>query len=240
MNVNLYILASVTGVSLISFVGLLYLTLNKKNIERILNYIVSFGAGVFFGEVFIHLMPRIATTHSYKGILTGIVLFFVLEKAIYLHRCYNLKKCEHAKMHGVMGLVGDAVHNFLDGIMIAGSFLVSIPLGITTTIAIALHEIPKEISDFGIYLHAGFSQNRALLFNFISSLAALVGALFVIVLHKHVENIQNMLMPVTAGAFIYIAGSNLIPVLHEEKKFWNNILQIILLVAGMGLMTVLD
>ena len=143
-----------------------------------------------------------------------------------------------------MNLIGNSLHNFIDGILIAGSYLVSIPLGITTTIAVILHEIPQEIGDFGILLHAGLTRTKALFFNFISALLALIGALFALTIGSNIEKISLFILPITAGGFIYIAGSDLIPELHKTceppKESLFHLIALILGIVIMILLTFLE
>ncbi len=241
MTVIIYILISVLLISLVSFTGLAYLSLDKKKLDRLLPIIISFAAGIFFGDIFAHLLPQAYastpnTIHVAVGILSGVLIFFVLESTIRLFRCYSLGECEHKQMHGITHLAGDAVHNFLDGIIIASSYLVSIPLGLTTTFAIVLHELPKEAGDFAILLRLGFTRKRALFFNALTALGAISGALLVFFLQETVGNVQYWLLPITAGGFVYIAGSNLLPALQEETNIGKSLLQLFFLILGMGIM----
>ncbi|MEK6941507.1 MAG: ZIP family metal transporter, partial [archaeon] len=130
-------------------------------------------------------------------------------------------------------------HNFIDGTLITGSYLVSVPVGIATTVAVILHEIPQEIGDFGVLLHSGFSKNKALLFNFLSALTAVLGAIIALYFNSLVENFEVLLVSFAVGGFIYIAGSDLIPELHHEEGTKNSIIQIIVFLLGiltMGLL----
>jgi len=135
-----------------------------------------------------------------------------------------------------MNLIGDAFHNFIDGMVIAGTFLVSIPLGISTTLAVAFHEIPQEIGDFGVLVHGGFGRFKALLLNFASALTAVVGALVVLALNVKIEAVTAFLVPFTAGGFIYIASSDLMPEMKKDIRPLNSLVQIIFLLLGLGIM----
>ena len=135
-----------------------------------------------------------------------------------------------------MNLVGDVVHNFIDGLIIAASYLVSIPVGVATTIAVALHEIPQEIGDFSILLKGGLSREKALLFNFLTALTALLGLVVVFSLQKAVENINMFLVPFAVGGFVYIAGSDLIPEIHKEVKTKNSLLSLLFFILGIAVM----
>jgi zinc and cadmium transporter len=143
-----------------------------------------------------------------------------------------------------MNLVGDGVHNLLDGIIIATSYIASVPAGIATTIAVVLHEVPQEIGDFGVLVYSGFSKWKALLFNFFSALLAVIGAIIGLAIGTHSETFVSIILPFAAGGFIYIAASDLIPEMHKEcgikQKFWkNSIVHISAMILGIALMYVL-
>jgi zinc and cadmium transporter len=171
------------------------------------------------------------------SILGGILMFFVVEKIIHWRHCH-MPHDDHDHVHpfATMNLVGDAVHNFIDGIIIGISYIVSVPVGIATTIAVVLHEIPQEIADFGVLLHGGFSKKKALFFNFLTSLAAIVGAVLALVLGSKVEGIEEILVPMAAGGFIYIAGADLIPELHKEVDWKKSLMQIAVILFGFAVM----
>ncbi|HIE05367.1 MAG TPA: ZIP family metal transporter [bacterium (Candidatus Stahlbacteria)] len=244
MDILVYIIISVLLISGISLVGIFTLSLNKDLLKRILILLVSFAIGALFGDVFIHLLPE-----SFEELGTGLVtallvifgflIFFVIEKFIrWRHYCV-LEPTEHIKPYVTMNIVGDAIHNLVDGMLIAGSYIVSIPLGITTTIAIVLHEIPQEIGDFAILVQGGLSVRKALVFNLFAALMAVVGAVLVFLLGSVVEGFTYYLIPITAGSFIYIAGPDLIPELHHELRISISILQFVSIIAGVGVMGLL-
>lgn len=139
-----------------------------------------------------------------------------------------------------MNLVGDAAHNLLDGMVIAAAYLVSIPAGVVTTVAVMLHEIPQEIGDFGVLVYGGFEPKKALLYNFVSGLAAVVGAILSLVIGTQVEGYAAYLLPLTAGSFIYIAGSDLIPELHHHHSYpaSKSVWQLVMILLGVGVMLV--
>jgi zinc and cadmium transporter len=138
-----------------------------------------------------------------------------------------------------MNLVADGVHNLIDGMLIGASYLASLPLGFATTAAVVLHEIPQEIGDFGVLLHSGFSKRRALLFNFCSASLAIVGALIALLVGTRIEGFTQWMLPLTAGGFIYIAGSDLLPELHKELELLRSALQLAAMGTGVGLMLLL-
>ncbi len=238
------ILVSVLIVSLISLIGIFTLSLSNKLLKKSLLFLVSFAAGALFGDVFIHLLPELTEEIGFNltvtfSLLAGILIFFILEKFLHWHHCHD-KDCKvHNKPLAFMNLAGDALHNFIDGILIAGSYLVSIPLGIATTIAVIFHEIPQEIGDFGVLLHSGFSKAKALGFNFLISLTAFLGAILTFFIGPLIENFTSYIIPLTAGGFLYIAGSDLIPELHKETKISSSILQFLGIILGIFVMFLL-
>lgn len=142
---------------------------------------------------------------------------------------------DHVHPLAYMNLIGDAVHNFIDGVLIAGSFLLSVPVGIATTIAVVLHEIPQEMGDFGVLLHSGMKPGKALLFNFLSAATAILGAVLVLVLGANID-ITAYVVPITIGGFLYIANADLIPELHKETKVSQSILQLVGFFIGILIM----
>jgi zinc and cadmium transporter len=243
MNVWGYSIISVVAVSLISLIGILALLL-RRDTEKITFLLVSFAVGGLFGDAFIHLLPESFEEMSNKlavalYILLGIMIFFVLEK--YLRWRHNHLPETKTHIHPVvtMNLVGDAVHNMIDGMVIGASYLVNIPLGLTTTLAIVLHEIPQEMGDFGILIYGGLSVKKALVFNFLSALTAIIGTILSLVIGPHVQGYTTALVPITAGGFIYIAGTDLIPELQHDVKLSKSFLQFALILLGIGIMALL-
>ncbi len=229
----LYILLAVTLVSLISLVGVIALSLKKKLLRRALFFLVSFATGTLMGVAFLDLLPE-ALEYERANIflfpILGMLVFFVIEKFIYWHHHHTGEKEIHAYTR--LNLIGDGVHNFIDGIVIAASFLHSVPLGIATTVAIILHEIPQEIGDFSILVYGGFSQMKALFFNFLTALTALIGALVGFYFLGVFENMLPYLLAFAAGNFIYIAGTDLLPELREERKASASFLQLVAVTLG--------
>lgn len=241
-----YTLASVAFVSLLSLVGVITLALREARLRRVLIFLVAFAVGALLGDVFIHLLPESfekigSNLITALLVIVGFLIFFVLEKFV---RWRHLGSAQTSKIQPVvtMNIVGDAVHNLVDGMLIAASFMVSVPIGITTTIAIVLHEIPQEIGDFGILVNGGLSIKRALMFNLLAALMAFAGAVVTILIGEQVENYAVYLLPITAGGFIYIAGPDLIPELQQEVKVSNSIWQFCAILMGvivMALLTIL-
>ena len=241
---SIYALISVLIVSLISFVGVLTFSIKTDKLKKVLLYMVSFSAGALFGDAFIHLLPEIIDEVGFGleisiYVMFGIGFSFIVEKFVHWRHCHIPTSKQHVHPFAIMNLVGDSVHNFIDGLIIGASYLVSIPVGIATTLAVVLHELPQEIGDFGVLLHGGFSKFKALFFNFITALTAVAGAIFALLISSYVENITTFLIPFAAGTFIYIAGSDLIPELHKEVKVEKSLLQFIAIVLGVMVMLAL-
>ncbi|PJE59674.1 MAG: ZIP family metal transporter [Candidatus Portnoybacteria bacterium CG10_big_fil_rev_8_21_14_0_10_44_7] len=246
MEKTLFTLGSVLVLSLISLVGVFWLRLKTEKLKKLLLFLVSFSAGALLGDAFLHLLPEIFLTKNVLrgglAILAGIFLFLLLESFICWRHCHQPTTERHIHPVGITNLFGDGLHNFIDGMLIAGSFLVSIPLGVATSLAVALHEIPQEIGDFGILLHAGFSRRKALLFNFLSALLAALGAGLVLWLGLLSAPFINFILGLTAGGFIYIACADLIPEIHkthQECHPKHSFFQILAFLGGVGIMAAL-
>lgn len=240
----LYTLASVGAVSLISLAGALTLMFNQELLRRSLLFLISLAAGGLLGDAFLHLLPEATENADGFGLtvsfslLAGVVALFLLEKLLHWHHSH-LPGPEVLHPVAVTNLMADAIHNFIDGVIVAGSFLVSVPLGLTTSLAVGLHEIPQELGDFGILVHAGLKPRRALGLNFLTALTAVLGAVITLALASSVEQITRYLIPLTAGAFVYVASTDLLPELHKEPELRKSSVQLGGLVAGIGLMAVL-
>src|SRR3989344_6048522 len=240
----LYALLSVLVVSLISLAGLATFSIKVEKLRKVLLYLVSFAAGALFGDVFLHLLPELTegigfTIQSSFIILGGISFSFVIEKFVHWRHCHLPTTSAHPHPVATMNLVGDGVHNFIDGLIIGASYLVSLPVGIATTVAVALHEIPQEIGDFGILLHGGYSRGKALFMNFVLALTAILGVIIAIFIGSRIDGLITLLIPFAAGTFIYIASSDLIPELHKEVSVAKSFMQLVFFFAGIGLMLLL-
>ena len=238
-----YTLASVVLVSLFSLVGIVLLLLKERILSYVVMLLVSFSSGSLFGDAFIHLLPETVAEHGFTVavsifVLCGIAGSFVVEKIIHWRHVHYPEQAE-IEAFAYMNLLGDAVHNLLDGVVIAAAYAVDIRVGIATTIAILFHEIPQEMGDFGVLIHGGVSRKRALLFNFVTALTALAGAVVTIFLINFVNQVIVFLIPFSAGTFIYIAGSDLIPQLHKEKAVRNSLLQLLCFSLGIAIMVFL-
>jgi zinc and cadmium transporter len=242
-------LLSVVLVSLVSLLGLATLSLRRERLRRLTTVLVSFAAGALLGDAFIHLIPE-----AFAGepsplrpsllILGGMLLFFLLEKFL-RHRHHLVHTHQHSDEKGppplaAINVIGDAIHNFIDGVLIGASYLVSPALGLSTTVAILLHEIPQELGDFGILLHSGLSVRRAVFLNFASASVAIVGTVMALVAGAMAGTIvTSVLVPLTAGGFVYIAAADLIPELQHERGLRSGIVQAGLISLGIAIMALL-
>lgn len=239
------IFASVALISLISFVGAVTLVLNRGLLQKSIFILVSLAVGALLGDVFVHIIPESFESIENPlfvslAIIGGILAFFVLEKVLHWHHHHTTSHAEEFPHPiGKLLLVSDGVHNFIDGVIIAASYMVSIEVGIATTIAVLLHEIPQEIGNFGVLLHAGYSKTKALWFNFLSALTAFAGAGLAILLGSFSEQFALWLLPIAGGGFIYVALSDLIPELHKNKSASTGLIQVIAIVAGVTAMVAL-
>ncbi len=238
--ITFYAILSVLAVSLISFVGVLTLSLHSRFGKSILHFIVSFAAGALLGDVFIHLLPELAHEGKFTPtiswvILGTIIVFFLTEKFIHWHHHHDETEESKQQHHPValLNLIGDGLHNIIDGLIIGGAYMVDVKLGLATTVAVILHEIPQEIGDFGVLIYAGFSQRRALFYNFLSALTAIIGVVIALTL-KNTQNIATTLVAIGVGSFLYISVADLIPEIHKTRgKIW---VPFTALVLGMAIM----
>lgn len=227
------IMASCFLISFIAFVGVFSLMVKDEILDKILMCLVGFAAGALLGGAFLHLIPetveKSTSINVFLALSFGFFLFFVLEKLIWRH-CHNGKCTVHPFAY--LNLVGDGVHNFIDGLVIAASFLNSIQLGIITSLAVAFHEIPQEMGDFGVLIYGGFKKSRALMLNFCIALTAIGGGVAGYFLSSHVLESKVFILPFTAGGFIYIAASDLVPELHKEINPKRSLISFFFLLLG--------
>jgi zinc and cadmium transporter len=242
-------LLSVVVVSLVSLVGLATLSLNEARIHRLAAILVSFAVGALLGDAFIHLIPE-AFASARVGlkvsllILTGMMLFFAVEKLLRhqhgpLHRHHHPEEAGRTALAAI-NIVGDAIHNFIDGVLIGASYLASPTLGISTTIAVFLHEIPQELGDFGILIHSGLGVRKAVLLNLASASLAIVGTLVALLAGTVTGTMMvSLFVPITAGGFVYIAAADLIPELQHDRSIRGLFVQVTLILLGIAVMALL-
>jgi len=236
----LYAIGSVLVVSSVSLVGVLTLSLGLPRLKRLLLVLVSLSVGTLFGTTFFHLIPEAFEKQGFGPevplwILAGLLLFFVLEKFIHWRHCHVPASSDHPHPVVFMNFVGDGLHNFIDGVLMGAAFLVDVPTGIATSLAVLIHEIPQEIGDFGTLVWGGLPVRKALMLNFASGLFALLGALLVLLLGARVAGLETQILPLTAGGFIYIAGSDLIPELRKNTGARDSAMQVGAILTGLVL-----
>ncbi len=240
MNILQYILIFNLIGSIISLIGGALLLLNKNFAGKVAHLLSSFAAGALLGTVFFDLIPESLDSSGnaeqvFLFTLGGILFFFLVERFLHWfhHHEYNESEITGKPIIPLIA-VGDTIHNFVDGMAIAATFLVSIPLGIVTSIAVGAHEIPQEIGDFGVMIKKGLSRKKTLTINICSALASFVGALLVYYFGQSIEGLSTALISVTAGFFLYVALSDLIPEIHHENKKGLAIWETFYLLLGVG------
>jgi zinc and cadmium transporter len=250
-------LVSVIAVSLVSLVGLFTLSMDEARVRKLATFFVSFAVGALLGDAFIHLIPETfaASVPSRAAlgpsllILGGMMVFFVVEKLLrhqhgVLHEHYHGQPELRRPELAAINILGDAIHNFIDGMVIGASYLVSPTLGLSTTIAVLFHEIPQELADFGILIHSGLSVRRAVLLNLASASVAILGTTLSLLAGSVAqETVATLLVPLTAGGFVYLAAADLIPELHHERGLHALVVQTVLITLGiavMGLLTFIE
>ncbi|MFC1612631.1 ZIP family metal transporter [Patescibacteria group bacterium] len=240
MSEFLWILISTFGISVIAILGILALFLNEKILKKILLILVGLSAGAMMGGAFLHLIPEaveeIGGILPYLLVIAGFFIFFLMEKFLYWRHCHKGVCPVHT--FGYMNIVGDGVHNFIDGLIIAASFMIDINLGLVTVLAVALHEIPQEMGDFGVLVYAGFKKLKALILNYISALTVVLGGIVGYFL-SGVHNFVPYMLPIAAGGFIYIATADLLPELKKEGRPLRFTASIIVFLLGIGMMYLL-
>lgn len=221
---------SLFAVAIFSAIGALFLYLSDTMYDRISPYLLSLAAGTMFGAVFIHLIFRMANKYAYTRVAGGLVvigllLSLVLERLVHWH-------CHHAETHGepvpYVLATGDAFHNIIDGVLIATSFLTSFTAGIGAVVAVAVHKIPKEVGDFGVMVKYGFTKIQAVLTNIALSAFMFLGAALVIIASQTLTNAVTILLPIVAGNFLFIAGSDLLPAFKTKDDWYTHIAVFIL------------
>ena len=235
-----YILLATFIVSLISFVGVITLAFKDKILNKILLILIGLSAGALMGGAFLHLLPESVENSTgldvYLLVLVGFIIFFLIEKVLHWRHCHKGECDVHTFRY--MNLIGDSIHNFIDGLIMAASFVLSIPLGITTTIAIATHEIPQEIGDFGVLIYGGFSKKKAIILNFCVALTAVAGGIIGYFISNRIEHIVLYILPFAAGGFIYIAATDLVPEIRKELDMKKYMVTLFVFICGILLMWV--
>lgn len=218
---------------LIAFAGVITFFFSKKFISKTILILVSFAIGGLLGGAIFHFIPETFGVLSFWQtallILLGILIFYLTEKLFYWHHCHK-GNCD---VHPFTNLIlfGDGIHNFIDGIVIASSFLISIPFGIITSLLIMVHELPQELGDFGVLIYGGLSRKKALVYNFLSQLTAVIGGI-VGYFYLRANEYSVFLLAIAAGGFLYIAIGDLIPEVFKEKSMTKRLINILAIILG--------
>ncbi|MCM8757957.1 MAG: ZIP family metal transporter [Candidatus Omnitrophica bacterium] len=239
MNFILALGASII-VSIISFVGVFSLFLKENILKKILLFLIAFAAGGLIGGSFLHLLPEAIEKNTnilfpFLNVILGFILFFIIEKYFRWRHCHKGKNCD-IHIFSYLNLIGDGIHNFMDGIIVGLGFFTNIKIGIATTLAVILHEIPQELGDFGVLLYGGFSRIKAVVFNFISALTAILGTILGYIFSENISGFSILLLPLIAGGFIYIASCDLIPELHRQIDIRSSTFSMLFFILGILLM----
>jgi len=237
----LWIIAATLAVSALSFSGAIALFLKEEILRKIIQPLVAFSAGALLGGAFLHLLPEAvevmgASTWLWLFVILGFSAFFLIEQFIHWHHCHRMPS-EHKHPVTYLVLISDGIHNFLDGLAVGSAFLISPSLGLATTVAVAMHEIPQELGDFGIMVHGGWKKSKALLFNFASGLTMVLGGVLVWFFARDIN--MAFVLPFAAGNFIYIAASDLIPEIKHSDNVCKNGIHFFSFVLGLALMYLL-
>lgn len=228
-----YIILATIINGLVGLIGILTIWVKEKSLQKFLIVLVAFSAGTLMGGAFFHLLVEsleameAMTVFGYT--IMGFVFFFLIERILHWRHCHESVCNVHPFSQLI--LIGDGIHNFVDGLIIAASFMVSIPFGFLTTLMIILHEIPQEIGDFGVLVYGGYKRMRALGFNFLAQLTSVIGGIVGFFFIYTPESV-GFLLPFAAGGFIYIAASDLIPELHKEEDLKKSLLSFAFFILG--------
>lgn len=249
MSILLSIILTTFLISLIAFSGAVVLFLKDKIIDKIILSLVSFSTGALIGGAFLHLLPEAihqigseedALLEIFLYAILGFTVFFAIEQFIRWHHHHktNCPDCPKTAPFSYLILISDAVHNFIDGLIIAASFVVSVPVGIATALAVAIHEIPQEIGDFGILVYGGIKKTKALFLNFFSAIAVIIGGIIGFFLAGKIGSSIIFLLPFAAGHFIYIAAADLIPEIKHKDSIKKSFIHFLLFLSGIGFMLI--
>jgi len=232
--VLLMIIAGTFVITLCVWVAVIFIFLKKEHLSNITIMLVALSAGALMGGAFLHLMPEAAEKVNPEALfaifLISFVIFLLIEKILHWRHCHKADCSIHTFGH--MNLIGDSIHNFIDGLVIASTFMVSPALGVVTTLAVAVHEIPQEIGDYGVLIHAGFSKKRALILNYAVALTVVLGGIVGYFFFSRIDNVLPYLLPFAAGGFVYISASDLIPEIRKESNLKKSIIIFLIFLTG--------
>ena len=241
--------ATAVGLSVLGSAGGLlaastFLLLGDRVREKIVPWLISYAVGTLLGVALLALLPEalehVKPASALTALLVGVLAFFLLEKFVLWRHCHDTHECEvHTSSAASLVIIGDAFHTFVDGAVIAAAVLTSVPLGITTALAVATHEIPQEVGDVAILLRAGFSRGRAFMLNLLAGVGGVLGALAMLLASGWIPNLLPYVLSFAAGNFLYIAMSDLIPDLHRGGVQGGPVRQLLLIVAGVATISLL-
>ncbi len=246
LSSTLYTIVATLLISLLSLVGIFTLSLSEARLHRILNFLIAYSAGTILGASLFDLMPEaveLVEEHIvFPLIAFGFVFFLFLERGLYWYHGHGHTHeiSEHedhemgqTKSFAYLNIIGDFVHNFIDGMIIAASFINGVTVGIASSIAVAFHELPQEMGDYGILVYAGLDQKKALWYNFAAALSIVVGGVFGSFFISMVEELSGWMVAFSAGAFLFLSASELIPEIHDDNDWKKSLIHVVILVLGM-------
>ena len=242
------IYAAAVGLSVLGSLGGLltasgFLLLGDNLRVRLVPWLISYAVGTLLGVALLALLPealvQLPPSRALATLLAGVLTFFLLEKLVIWRHCHHSHDCEvHTSSAASLVIVGDAFHTFVDGAVIAAAVVTSVPLGITTALAVAAHEIPQEVGDVAILLRAGYSRSRAFMLNLAAGLGGVLGAIGMLVASQALPDLLPYVLSFAAGSFLYVAMADLIPDLHRGVE-GGPVRQLMLIAAGIATITLL-
>jgi len=241
MNALISIIISTLLISIFSLIGIFTIFMQKRTLHSIINYLVAFSIGGLIAGAFFNLIPeaelKLSSQTTFIFVSLGLLLFFLIEKVLHWRHCHKDNCTVHSFAY--TSLVGDSIHNFLDGIVIAAAFLVDFKVGLATSLAIIIHEIPQELGDFGVLIRAGFTKQKALLYNLLTALLCVLGGILGFVFLQSIEFIIPYVIAITAGGFIYVAVSDLIPEIRNEMSLKKSLINILIIAIAIAIMVLI-
>jgi zinc and cadmium transporter len=238
MSTLFEIIGSTFLITLCVWVAVLFVFLKKERLAKIVVFLVSLSAGALMGGAFLHLLPEAAEILEadllFSVFLVAFAGFFLIEKLLHWRHCHK----ENCTVHtfGYMNLIGDSIHNLIDGLVIASAFMVDVKLGVATTIAVAIHEIPQEIGDYGVLIYAGLKTRTALTMNYLVACTVMLGGVIGYFSFSYLQGALPYLLPFAAGGFVYIAASDLMPEIRKEANLKKSMVSFLVFVVGIALM----